>query len=328
MPVATPVPRATLSPKQARAMLARRTLAARGYLDCVTFSFTDRATARLFAPSDVAARWDQQDTLAVANPIASDLDHMRATPLATLAQAASRNAARGYADVALAEVGPGLHGTGTDDHFQMAAGLRAGGTPRHWQAPARAVDMMDAKADLWVLLAALGVPLDALTVAADATAAPHLHPGRHGVVRQGPKGPPLATFGELHPRVLRALDLAGPAAAFELFLDRVPEPKRRRKQAPEIPAFQPVARDFAFVVDADVPAEAVLRAARGAERALISGVSLFDRYAGANLPPGKVSLAIAVTFQPRERTLTDAEIEAACGKVVAAVTKATGAALR
>jgi phenylalanyl-tRNA synthetase beta chain len=146
-------------------------------------------------------------------------------------------------------------------------------------------------------------------------------------VRNGPKVI-LGSFGELHPRLLVALDLAGPIVAFQLNLDAVAEPKRRRKSAPDLPAFQPIRRDFAFLLDAAVAADAVTRAARGAERALITGVVLFDVYQGDRLPEGKKSLAIEVTFQPRERTLTDAEIEAACQKVVAAVTKATGATLR
>jgi phenylalanyl-tRNA synthetase beta chain len=147
------------------------------------------------------------------------------------------------------------------------------------------------------------------------------------VVRQGPKLV-LATFGALHPRVLAALDLPGPVAAFEVFLDAIADPKRRRRSAPDLPAFQPVRRDFAFVVGADIPADAVLRAARGADRALVAGVLLFDVYAGAALGGGQKSLGVEVTFQPRERTLTDAEIEAASQRVVAAVAKATGAVLR
>jgi phenylalanyl-tRNA synthetase beta chain len=138
----------------------------------------------------------------------------------------------------------------------------------------------------------------------------------------------LATFGEIHPRVLAALDLTGPAVGFEVFLDAVPEPKRRKRGAPDLPAFQPLRRDFAFLLDAAVPADSVLRAARAADRGLITEVALFDRYAGERLPEGKVSLAIQVTLQPREATLTDAEIEAVAERVVAAVVKATGAVLR
>ena len=314
LPRAAPVPAAPLTPRQTRAALARRILAARGLLECVTFSFMDHARAALFGPAP--------ESLRLLNPIASDLDQLRPTPVATLALAAARNAARGYPDVALFEVGPAFAEGGQE---AVAAGLRAGHTPRHPLAPARAVDAMDAKGDAFAALAALGVPMESLSVTADA---PGLyHPGRSGVVRQGPKLA-LATFGELHPGVTAALDLAGPAAAFELFLDRVPEPKRRRKAALDLPPLQPVRRDFAFLVGEDVPADAVLRAAKGAERGLIAGASVFDVYRGDKVPPGQKSVAVEVVFQPRERTLTDADLEAASAKVVAAVAKATGASLR
>jgi phenylalanyl-tRNA synthetase beta chain len=317
LPRAAPVPPTTLSPRQARTALARRTLAARGLAECVSFSFMAASQAALFG--------DTPDSLRLLNPIAADLDQLRPTPVAALALAAQRNATRGYADVGLFEVGPGFAADAADGQTLIAAGLRAGSTPRSWIEPARRVDAMDAKADLWAALAALGVPMEALTVTADAPG--FYHPGRSGVVRQGPKTV-LGQFGALHPRVLAALDLTGPVAAFELFLDAVAEPKRRKKSAPDLPAFQPLRRDFAFLVDSAVAAEAVIRAARGAERTLIAGVTLFDVYEGDKLPAGKKSLAIEVVFQPRERTLTDAEIDAAAAKVVAAVAKATGASLR
>lgn len=311
MPRAAAVPQATLTPRQARVALARRVLAARGMAECVTFSFLARATASLFGNDD--------ETLCLKNPIASDLDQMRPTPLAALAQAALANTARGFPDLALFEIGPGyLH----DGQLLIAAGLRTGATPRHWQAAARPVNVMDAKADLWALLAALGVPLDALTSSPDATP-PFYHPGRASVVRQGPKTV-LACFGALHPAVQAKLGLTQPAAAFELFLDAVAEPKRRRRTAPEFSPFQPLTRDFAFVVPHDLPAESVLRAVRGAERTLISRAALFDVYEGAGLPEGQKSLGVEVVLQPKQRTLTDAEIEAASGKIVQAVAKLGG----
>ncbi|CAH2599967.1 Phenylalanine--tRNA ligase beta subunit [Rhodovastum atsumiense] len=317
LPGAAPVPGQTLTPRQGRSALARRTLGARGLAECVTFSFMAREQAALFGPAP--------EPLRLVNPIASDLDQMRPTPVATLVLAAQRNAARGWPDLGLFEVGPGYESPAPEGQRWIAGGVRTGATPRNWIAPARTVDAMDAKGDVWAVLQALGVPMEALTVTADAPG--FYHPGRSGVVRQGPKTV-LATFGELHPRMLAALDLAGPAVAFEVFLDAVQDPKRRKKAAPDIPPFHPVRRDFAFLVGTDVSAEAVLRAARGAERTLITGVSLFDVYEGEKLEQGRKSLAIEVVFQPRERTLTDAEIEAACQKVVAAVTKATGAVLR
>jgi phenylalanyl-tRNA synthetase beta chain len=317
LPRAEAVPAATLTPAQIRRATARRVLAGRGLAECVTFSFADQATTSLFGDTPAGLR--------LLNPIASDLDQLRPSPLATLALAAGRNAARGWPDLALFEIGPGFAEQAPDGQMACAAGLRTGATPRHWAAPSRGVDAMDAKADLYAVLAGVGVPLESLSVTADAPAC--YHPGQSGVVRQGPKLA-LATFGALHPAVLAALDLAGPAVGFVLNLDAVAEPKRRRRAAAELPSLQPVRRDFAFVVDASVAAEAVLRAARGAERTLITGVALFDRYEGERLPAGRVSLGIEVTFQPREQTLTDAEIEAACARVVAAVAKATGGVLR
>jgi phenylalanyl-tRNA synthetase beta chain len=317
LPRESPVPQATLTARQQRNAVARRTLAAAGLMECVTFSFMARSEAERFG--------DSPDALRLSNPIAADLDQLRPTPLATLALAARRNAARGYPDVALFEIGPAFAMDAPDGQKLVASGLRAGQTPRNWLAPQRPVDVMDAKADLWALLTAVGVPLEAVQVTADAPG--FLHPGRSGMVRQGPKTP-LGYFGEIHPRLLAALDLPGPMVAFELNLDAVADPKRRRKSTPDLPAFQPVRRDFAFIVDSAVAADNVLRAAKGAERALITAVSLFDVYEGERMAEGKKSLGVEVTFQPRERTLTDPEIEAACQKVVAAVAKATGATLR
>ncbi|MDE2517058.1 MAG: phenylalanine--tRNA ligase subunit beta [Rhodospirillales bacterium] len=317
LPVLAPVPPASLTEAQSRTARVRRVLAAQGLVECVTFSFMDRTRAAYFGETPAA--------LTLLNPIAADLDQLRPGPLATLALAASRNGARGYADAALFEIGPGFVAAPEASQRAIAAGLRSGATPRAWNAPARPVGMFDAKADLFAALAVLGVPMEALSVTADAPSC--FHPGRSGVVRQGPKAV-LGVFGELHPSVLAALGMAGPAAGFELFLDAVALPKKRRRAAPVLSAFQPVRRDFAFVVDATVPAEALLRAARGAERTLIAGVVLFDRFAGGALGAGKVSLGIEVTFQPVAATLTEAEIEAASAKVVAAVAKATGAVLR
>lgn len=314
LPRAAPVPPAVLTPRQVRSALARRVLAAAGLMECVSFSFLDHAQAALFG--------DAPEALRLLNPIASDLDQMRGTPVATLALAAGRNAARGQTEARLFEIGPAFREDGQET---VAAGVLAGVTPRHPLAPSRGLGAVDAKAAATEALQALGLPMDSLSVTADAPG--FYHPGRSGTVRQGPRLV-LATFGELHPRVLQALDWTGPAAAFEVFLDRVPEPKRRRRAPPDLPAFQPVRRDFAFLVDAAVPADAVLRAARGAERALIAGVSVFDVYEGDKVPPGQKSVGIEMVFQPRERTLTDAEIEAASGRVVAAVAKATGGALR
>ncbi len=314
MPAMAPVPLATYTPRQVRAATARRMLASRGMLECVTFSFTAHAQAALFG--------DAPEAMRLVNPIAADLDQMRPTPLATLVPAAARNVARGLPAGALFEVGPAFT---AESQEVLAAGLRHGPAPRSWAPASQAANAMGVKADVLALLAALGVPAESLSVIANAPS--HYHPGRSGTVRQGPKLA-LAYFGEVHPSVLAALDLPGPAAAFEIRLDAIAEPKRRRKTPPELSAFQPVRRDFAFLVNVAVPAETVVRAARGAERGLIAGVSLFDVYEGEGVPPGQKSLGIEVVIQPREATLTDAAIEAICDKVVAAVAKASGGVLR
>ncbi len=316
MPVLSVVSPATLTPAQSRRALARRTLAAAGLMECVTFSFMPSAVAALFGHAP--------ESLHLSNPIASDLDQMRPTAVATLALAAARNLARGEDCGGLFEIGPAFLGSGADEQPMRASGLRFGHPPRHW-AGATPATALDAKADALAVLQALGVPMEALTVTPDAPA--FYHPGQSGTLRQGPKTI-LATFGRLHPRVAEAIDLPGPVVAFEIHLDAIAEPKRRRKSVPDLPTFQKLRRDFAFVVNTDIRADAVLRAARGAERNLIAGVTLFDVYAGDKLEPGKKSLAIEVILQPRDHTLTDAEIEAASAKIVAAVTKATGGVLR
>ncbi|WP_419730647.1 phenylalanine--tRNA ligase subunit beta [Lichenicola sp.] len=328
LPSLGPVPLPSLTPRQVRSTTARRLLASRGMAECIGFSFTARAHAARFG--------DAPESLHLLNPIAADLDQMRPTPLATLVQAAGRNAARGLADLGLFEIGAGFTEGGPvpggpifGGQRLIAAGLRTGRSARHIGRPAQEVSVWDAKADVMALLTALGVPVEAVSITADAPA--HYHPGRSGVLRQGPKIV-LGHFGQLHPGLSQSWSQAGSqggaAVAFELFLDAVADPKRRRKAAPDLPSLQPVRRDFAFLVGISVTAEAVLRAARGAERTLIAGVSLFDLYEGERLPDGMKSLALEVVFQPREHTLTDAELEAASAKVVAAVAKATGASLR
>ena len=313
------LPRAVLTPAQRRVSAARTALAWRGLYEGVTFSFLPRRHAELFGGG--------AEALTLANPISADLDVMRPTPLANLAAAAVRNADRGYGDLALFEVGPQYLDDTPEGQRTVAAGLRRGArAPRHWAGGDRLVDAFDAKGDAEAVLAACEAPVENLQVTRDAPA--WYHPGRSGVLRLGPKV--LAQFGELHPRVLRALDLKAPAAGFEVFLDAIPLPRagKQKRSLLELSAFQPVSRDFAFLVDEDVPAEKLLRAARGADKALIADVALFDVYQGKGVEPGKKSLAIAVTLQPREATLTEQQIDAVAAKVVEQVTKATGGSLR
>ncbi|MGF1631499.1 MAG: phenylalanine--tRNA ligase subunit beta [Kiloniellaceae bacterium] len=313
------LPRAVLTPAQRRVSAARTVLAWRGLYEGVTFSFVSRRQAELFGGG--------VEALTLANPISADLDVMRPTPLANLAAAAVRNADRGFGDLALFEVGPLYSDDTPEGQATVAAGLRRGERqPRHWAVGARPVDAFDAKGDAEAVLVACEAPVENLQVTRDAPA--WYHPGRSGVLRLGPKV--LAQFGELHPRTLRALDLKAPAVAFEVFLDVVPLPRagRQKRSLLELSPFQPISRDFAFLVDEDVPAEKVIRAARGADKALITEVALFDVYQGKGVAPGKKSLAIAVTLQPRTATLTDQEIEAVAAKVVAQVSAATGGSLR
>jgi phenylalanyl-tRNA synthetase beta chain len=315
LPVENLIPAPILTPKQARIALARRTLAARGLLECVTFSFLDHATAALFA--------DAPDNLRLANPIAADLDQMRPTPLATIAQAAARNFARGLTDFGLFEIGP-AYAADTSQTLH-AAGLRLGATLLSALAPARPYDALDAKADAIAVLTALGVPMDAVTTSPGASAI--YHPGQSGTLRQGPQTA-LAQFGTLHPSLCAKLDLPTGTIAFEIFLDAIAEPKRRKKSAPALPPFQPIRRDFAFLAPANAPAEPILRAAKAADRNHITSATLFDRYQGKNIPEGQISLAIAVTIQPTEKTFSESELDAISAKIIAEVTKKTGATLR
>lgn len=320
-----PMPRASmptpvLSPRQKMVRQMTRGLAARALRETVTWSFLPTAQAALFGGGDEAMK--------LANPISSDLDCMRPSILPNLAAAAGRNAARGFPDVALFEVGPQFHGPQPGDQSLMASGLRAGKTgPRHWETAPRAVDVFDAKADAMGALAAAGAPVDNLQVVAEAPG--HYHPGRSGTLKLGPKV--LATFGELHPAVLKALDVKGPMVGFEVFVEAIPLPKQKpTKTRPLLKAssLQPLDRDFAFVLDSAVAAEAVVRAAKGADKGLIADVGVFDLYEGKNMPEGKKSLAITVTLQPTDKTLTDEDIDLVSNKVISAVEKATGGVLR
>jgi len=319
------VPRPVLTAPQVRRARARRLLAGRGMVEAVTWSFIAEAPARAFGGG--AAE------LALANPIAADLAHMRPSLLPGLVAAAQRNADRGYPDAALFEVGQIFRGDRPEDQLTAAAGVRRGtarptGAGRHWSGAAGGVDAFDAKADALALLAELGVPADRVQVAREAPGT--FHPGRSGALKLGPKTV-LGVFGELHPAVLDELGASGPLAAFELVLDAVPAPKARptRTRPPlELAALQPVRRDFAFVVEESVGAEAVMRAARAADKALVSEVSVFDVFRGGALEPGRKSVAIEVVLQPTEKTLTDQEIEAVSARIVGSVEAATRGSLR
>lgn len=319
--VAEPV----LTTRQRRARTAKRSLAGRGMVEAVTYSFVPRDHAEVFG-ADI-------DSMELANPISSEQSVMRPSLLPSLVAAAQRNADRGFADVALFEVGPQYAGLAPEDQATVAAGVRRGtavlaGAGRHWLDASPSVDAFGAKADVFAVLAECGARISSVQITADAP--DWYHPGRSGVVRLGPKNV-LAYFGEIHPRVLDVLDAKGPMVCFEVMLDKLPEAKARstRSRPPlEASDLQPVHRDFSFVVDDSVRSDDVVRAVRGAAKALIVDIMVFDLFEGASIGPGKKSVAIDVVLQPSEKTLTDAEIDSVAEKLIAAVNKATGGMLR
>jgi phenylalanyl-tRNA synthetase beta chain len=310
---------------QQRTRKAKRALAARGLVEAVTWSFIAKPQAELFGGG--------RPELALANPIAADLSDMRPSLVPGLVAAAQKNADRGIADVGLFEVGQIFRGDQPQDQLTAAAGVRralakASGGGRHWSVKAGEVDAFDAKGDALAALAAAGAPVGALQIMPGGPA--WLHPGRSGTIQIGPQNV-LGHFGELHPRALEALRAEGPLVGFEVILKRIPEPKpkaTRAKPVLELSPLQPVERDFAFVVDRAVKAADIVRAALSADRKLVAGVSVFDVYEGQGIEAGKKSIAIAVTLQPREKTMTDEEIDAVAAKIVAEVTKRTGGTLR
>lgn len=318
------VAHAVLTESQRRVRRARRVLAGRGLVEAVTWSFIPHAQAELFGGG--------QEALQLSNPISVDMSSMRPSLLPGLIVAAQRNRDRGFSDAALFEIGQAYRGDAPEDQLLIAAGLRVDtakleGGGRHWFAPAQDADLFDAKADALAVLCGLG--LDPMTIQVTREAPAWFHPGRSGTLKLGPKTV-LGHFGELHPEILSKLDSAGPTAAFELDLNAIPQPKRKSRTKPAlvITDLQPVRRDFAFLLDEDAAAGDVLRAAQGADKGLISAVTVFDVFTGKGVPSGKKSLAIEVTLQPRDKTLTDQEIEAVAAKIVAAVHKATGGELR
>ncbi|CAL1690304.1 Phenylalanine--tRNA ligase beta subunit [Brevundimonas subvibrioides] len=321
----TPLPdqgapsRGVLNPRQTRVRIARRALAALGYSEAVTWSFTRRDIATLFGGGD--------ERLIVDNPIASDLDCMRPSVLPNLIQAAARNAARGHADVALFEIGPIYLGDRPTDQRTVISGLVSARAARHWAGSGEDA-LFGLKGDLMSVLEAIGAPVASLQLAQGSNR-DWWHPGRSARLQLGPKTV-IAEFGAVHPRVLKGLDADGPMLAFEIVLDAVPEPKSKPTKArgnADLPNLMPLTRDFAFVVAEDRPAGDLVRAVQGADKALITDVRVFDVYRGPGVDEGSKSVALEVVVQPREATLTDADIEALSTRIVTAAEK-TGARLR
>ena len=319
------VNRKILTVLQIRTRAAKRALAVRGMMEAVTWSFIPAKHAELFGGGQAA--------LKLANPIAADMSDMRPSLLPGLIAAAQRNADKGIGDVALFEVSGTYEGDRPEQQRRVAAGVRRGtakleGAGRYWGGSASSVGVFDAKADAIAALEACGAPVDRLQIETGAPA--WYHPGRSGVIKLGPKVV-LGTFGEFHPKTLEGLDASGPIAGFEVFIDAIPESKAkptRTKPRLDLSAFQMVKRDFAFVVDKAVEAGTLTKAALAADRKLISGVSVFDLFEGPSIGEGKKSVAIEVSIQPVERTLTDEDFEALAGRIIDNVRKQTGGALR
>ena len=320
LPRLTPgVPKPVLSAMQRREAIARRTCAALGYNECVSYSFIDQASAALFGGGT--------DDTRLENPISADMSHMRPSLLPALLQAAARNQARGFADMALFEVGPVFTGGEPGEQHLQVSGVLVGRTgPKDVHGASRNVDLFDVKADIEAILASIGAPAK---VQINRNGDEWWHPGRHGQICLGPKKV-LAVFGEIHPRVLNALDVKGPAMGFTLWPANVPLPRKAGSTRPalSVSALQAVERDFAFVVDAGVDALMLVNAAMGADKTLIDDVRVFDEFIGGALGEGKKSLALTVRMQPSDKTLKDADIEAVSNKVIEKVTKATGGMLR
>ena len=308
-----------LNPLQVRVRAARRSLASKGWQETLTWSFIPRAYAERFGGG--------AEALVLENPIAADLDCMRPSILPNLIKAAARNAQRGFPDAALFEIGPVYVGDGPGDQRTAITALVAPKAQRRWDGVTEDA-LFALKGDLYALLDELGAPTASLQVNQSATS-PWWRPGRSARLQLGPKQV-MAEFGELHPSVLKTLDASGPMLGFELILDALPEPKRKAtktRPAIELAALMPLSRDFAFVVDDAVNAGDLVKAVAGVDKALIADARVFDLYRGQGVPEGSKSLAVEVRLQPRDKTLTDAEIEAVSSKIVAAAQK-LGAVLR
>ncbi len=319
LPPVAPRPGGVLTTQQARARAGRRALAALGYSEAVTWSFMRQEWARLFGGGD--------DRLLLANPIASELNCMRPSPLPNLLEAAGRNAARGLSGAQLFEIGPIYLGLEPGDQKPVIAAIRAPDKTRNWQGGAEDA-LFALKGDLMSLLDSMGAPVASLQLVQGQNAS-HWHPGRSARLQLGPKQV-IAEFGELHPAVLKAMDLDGAYIGFELRIDNLPTGKTKTsksKGALTLSPFMPLSRDFAFLVPEATAAGDILRAVRGADKTLISDANVFDVYRGQGVPDGSKSLAVEVTLQPVDKTLTEPEIEAVAAKIVAAAQKA-GATLR
>ncbi|OHZ43797.1 phenylalanine--tRNA ligase subunit beta [Agrobacterium vitis] len=318
-----------LTTLQIRTRTAKRALASRGMMEAVTWSFISAEQAALFGGG--------KPELKLVNPIAADMSDMRPSLLPGLLTAAQRNADRGFGDVAIFEVSGTYEGDTPEGQRRVAGGVRRGtaslsGAGRMWsnatKGGGKPVDVYDAKADALAVLEACGLPMGNVQI--EQGGPEWYHPGRSGTIKMGPKVV-LGYFGEFHPKTLAALDVSGALCGFEIYLDAMQEPKKkatRTKPALDLSPLQMVKRDFAFVVEKQVEAGAIIKAATSADRKLITGVNVFDVFEGASVGEGKKSVAIEVLIQPSDKTLTDEDFDALTKKIVGNVEKTTGGALR
>ncbi len=323
LPRAEGVARPTATPMQRVERKLRRAAAARGLDEAVTWSFLPPAQAGHFA--DGAELW------VLDNPISEDMKAMRPSLIPGLLAAAKRNADRGAAGSRLFEIGRryfrGPAGA-SDERPTLGVVLAGERAARDWaDGKSRAFDPFDAKAEALALLEIAGAPVDNLMVMGEA--GEQFHPGQSATLRLGPKNI-LARFGALHPRTLKAFDVEGPVMAAEIFLDAIPARKgggdfARAAYAP--PALQAITRDFAFLVPADLAAQDLVRAVKGADKRAIVAARVFDVFQGQGVPEGRKSMAVEVVLQPGEKSFTEAEIKAASESIVAAAAK-QGAELR
>ncbi len=305
-----------------RVRQARNALTARGMHECVTWSFMNKDLAGHFGSNDNA--------LTLSNPISAEIDQMRPSILPNLIAAAGANQARGFGNAALCEIGPVFRSVKADGQEMIASGIRTGANaPRNWSdaSAVRPVDAYDAKADALAALEACGAPAANAQIRKGASS--YFHPGRSGVFALGKTI--IAQFGEIHPAILEEMDIKFPVVAFEVFLQNIPEAKKKggtEKPYLQLASLQPVSRDFAFVVEQSVESFDLVRAAKSADKKMIADAYVFDVYAGQGVEEGKKSLALNVTLQPDDKTLTDEEIEAISQNIIAAVHAKTGGVLR
>lgn len=325
----TPLPKpntitpAILSLPQKRVHLAKRLLAGRGMLEVQTWSFLPAAQAAMFGGNNPA--------LTLLNPISADLDTMRPSLLPNLLDAAKRNAARGFKNLNLFEVGLQFHDITPDGQKTIASGIRTGTTQNNNYAgglftqKADAVDAMTAKADAVSLLQALGV--NKLEVSSDNLPS-YYHPNRSGAFVLGKTV--LGYFGEIHPKIAGLFDIEGAVAAFEIFLENIPAARSKGTAKPmlKLSDYQAVERDFAFIVDEKITAATIEKEINKAEKNLITCVEIFDVYSGKGVDAGKKSVAVKVTLQSFERTLSEADITAVSSAIIAGAAKGFGGTLR